>query len=475
MRKSFIKVFLFTVLITSLSSSEPLPLPGVTVHLRSGEKREWRTFPEAATGRILSISFDSHANATEHTLVIRQRDVKNTTWTVTVNGRRLGALQDDERDMLRLLPIPADTLRNGQNTFAITGDPGSVSDDIEITEIRIEPAPVRELLTESTIALKVTGEDGAMPVKVTIVDGRGFLVPFVSLRPGAYEALRTGVLYTPDGVARIGVRAGEYKLFASRGFEYSAPTERVSLKRGAVHESHLRMRREVSIPGYISCDTHVHTRELSGHGDASVDERVLTAAGEGLDLVIATEHNKVADYMPALIRHHLDRWTWSIPGNEVTTAWGHFNVFPTRPGTTQPDPREMEWETLANAVSKTEGAQVFIQNHPRDLHSGYRPFDPAHYLSSVGVNRQNRPVWANAMEVVNSGAMSSDPMQLVHDWMNLLTRGNPIAAVGAVTRIPSTSSQLAKPELTSASKGYNVSGAKTIPEWPAHWRKDETS
>jgi hypothetical protein len=430
-RKRFIKVCLFTVLITSLSASEPLPLPGVTVHLRSGEKREWRTFPKAATGPSLSVSFDSHANATEYTVVIRQRDVKNTTWAVTLNGQRLGVLQDDERDMLRLLPVPANTLRNGQNTFAITGDPGPVSDDIEITEVRIEPAPARELLTEATIALKVTGEDGAMPVKVTIVDERGFLVPFVSLRAGAYEAQRTGVLYTPDGVARIGVRAGEYKLFASRGFEYSAPTERVRLQRGAVHQTHLRMRREVSIAGYISCDTHVHTRELSGHGDASVDERVLTAAGEGLDMVIATEHNKVADYMPALIRRHLDRWTWSIPGNEITTAWGHFNIFPTRPGTPQPDPREAKWDTLAKAVRNTERAQVFVQNHPRDLHSGYRPFDPAHYLSSVGVNRQNRPVWANAMEVVNSGAMSSDPMQLVHDWMNLLTRGIPIAAIGS--------------------------------------------
>ena len=47
-------------------------------------------------------------------------------------------------------------------------------------------------------------------------------------------------------------------------------------------------------------DTHIHTLELSGHGDASVVERALTLAGEGIELAIATEHNRVADYSPAL-------------------------------------------------------------------------------------------------------------------------------------------------------------------------------
>jgi hypothetical protein len=35
------------------------------------------------------------------------------------------------------------------------------------------------------------------------------------------------------------------------------------------------------------------------------------------------------------------------------------------------------------------------------------------------------------MEVVNSGAMSSDPLQLVRDWMGLLTRGLRVSAIGA--------------------------------------------
>lgn len=426
-----VRMALGAALLCCVASGEALTLPRGTVHLRSGHRREWSTFPDPAPGQTLRIDFEAKPNALEYTLTIKQRDVKNTSWVAALNGTKLGILQDDERKLVRVLAVPARVLRTGSNTFSIAPEAGAPPDDIEITELRIEPVPVRELLSEATLTVRVSADGGPMPVKLTLVDSDGFLAPFASLRPDAYEAQRTGVLYTADGVARIGVRAGDYRVFASRGFEYSAPSARVRLQRGESHKARLRIRREVQIPGHISCDTHVHTRELSGHGDASVDERVLTGAGEGLDLMVVTEHNQAADYKPALIRRKLDRWTWSIPGNEVTTAQGHFNIFPTQTGVPQPNAREADWVTLGKGVREGQGVQVVIQNHPRDLHSGYRPFDPRHYLSSVGSNLQGRPFWANAMEVVNSGAMSSDAMQLVKDWLGLLTRGMPVAAIGA--------------------------------------------
>ena len=160
-----------------------------------------------------------------------------------------------------------------------------------------------------------------MPLRLTIVDKEGALVPFVSLRSGPYEAQRTGALYTVDGTARIGLPAGEYKIFGSRGFEYSAPSERVVLQTGSAKDIRLRLEREVTMSGYVSLDPHVHTFELSGHGDASVDERVLTAAGEGLDIIVATEHNRVDDYAPVVKRRNLDRWILSVPGTRSRPQW----------------------------------------------------------------------------------------------------------------------------------------------------------
>lgn len=399
-----------------------------TLHLRSGAEREWSEFPESAQGPAASIAFESRSNASEYSLILRQRDVKARTWTVSLNGQALGVLQDDERSMLRILPVPAGTLRSGSNELRIAGEAGAFSDDIEIADVRLEPLPVSKLLTQATVDVAASE---AMPLKLTVADARGSLVPLVSLRQGAYEAARTGVLYTADGRARIGLPAGDYRVYASRGFEYSAPHEDVRLKAGSVQRISLQIRREVNLSAYISCDPHVHTFELSRHGDASVDERVLTAAGEGLDLIIATEHNRVDDYSPFLARRGLDRWTFAVPGNEVTTAMGHFNIFPARPGTPQPDPRASNWSALMDSIARTEGVKVVVQNHPRDLHSAYRPFDPAHHLSSTGSNLQSRPLRANAMEVINSGAMYSDPLQVVRDWLGLLTRGVRIAAIGS--------------------------------------------
>ena len=350
---------------------------------------------------------------------------------VKLNAHKLGVLQEDERSILRVLPIPPNVLNNGNNTLQFEGEAEGFSDDIEISGLRIDPLPVDAFLRAATVSISASDKTGGMPLKLTIVNKDGALVPFASLRSGAYEAQRTGVLYTADGTARIGLPAGEYKIFASRGFEYSAPSERLILQTGNNKDIRLSLEREVRMPGYVSADPHVHTFELSRHGDATVDERVLTAAGEGLDILIATEHNRVDDYAPWVKRRHLDPWMLSVPGNEVTTAMGHFNIFPAVPGTRQPDPREQNWATLMKTIRGTEGVQIMVQNHPQDLHSSYRPFDSSHHLSSVGTNLNGRPVSANAMEVVNSGAMSSDVMRLVRDWMGLLSHGLSVAAIGS--------------------------------------------
>jgi hypothetical protein len=43
----------------------------------------------------------------------------------------------------------------------------------------------------------------------------------------------------------------------------------------------LSIRREVLVPGYVSCDTHVHTFTHSRHGDAAMEERMRQRQQEG--------------------------------------------------------------------------------------------------------------------------------------------------------------------------------------------------
>ena len=89
------------------------------VHLRSGAEREWNEFPAGPAPASLSRTFTATANTTEHTLSIRQRDVKNATWTVRVNNQVLGVLAADERDMRTYLAVAPGVLREGDNTLEI--------------------------------------------------------------------------------------------------------------------------------------------------------------------------------------------------------------------------------------------------------------------------------------------------------------------------------------------------------------------
>jgi hypothetical protein len=400
------------------------------VHLRSGSEREWHEFPEQSRGPVLQHTFDAEANATEHTLLIRQRDVKSDAWTVSVNGHRIGTLLADERDMTSAFAVPAGTLMNGGNALEISGLKARFSDDVELKSIRLVRQPVSDYLRQARVAIETETDGERLPVRITVVNAEGSLFPIAALRESDREATRTGVVYTLDGRTEVGLPAGEYEIYASRGWEYSAPRQRVRLHAGKNRTIRLRLTREVALPGYVSCDTHVHTLELSGHGDASVRERVITAAGEGVDIVAATEHNRNADYSDMVRQLGLERRLVIVRGNEVTTALGHFNIFPLRPEAAAPDPKPADWTALARGVMTTLGVQVIVQNHPRDLHAGNRPFDPRHHLASAGQNLIGRPWFANGVEVVNSGAFHSDMLRPVLDWLGLLNRGYRVAAIG---------------------------------------------
>lgn len=331
--------------------------------------------------------------------------------------------------MVTLFPVPPGTLRQGANEVRVfpTGRP----DDVLVGDIRLIPFPVAEFLHQATVDISVVEKSvGTVPSRITIVEKGGTLAP-VGAATDERLAVRTGVIYTRDGKAQFGLPAGEYLIFASRGFEYSVDSVEVKLEPGQRFKKRLRIKREVSVPGYISCDTHVHTRELSGHGDATVQERLTTIAGEGLQLAVATEHNRNAGYDASLWDYSLGRHFTVAPGNEVTTRLGHFNVFPVALDASAPAIDISRWFDLFRNITATPGVRAIILNHARDLHLGYRPFGPENHIAVTGENRQGWRLEANAMEVINSGAIQSDPMRLYHDWFGLLNRGLSVASVGS--------------------------------------------
>ncbi|MBB72918.1 MAG: hypothetical protein CMJ75_00245 [Planctomycetaceae bacterium] len=429
-----IAFLLFKVLPTvSLVADESGPQYLLTSlqHLRSGDRREWNNFPEQADSDHLDLTFRALPNPQISTLSLRQQDVKQL-WSVRLNGKMLGSLQRDENDMRVYFPVPAGILRKTDNRLKISSTAQRGSDDIRVGELALDARNPNQVLRDARLQVTVIDRDTAKatPCRLTIINTAGCLQS-VGAVSNQQLAVRPGIVYTANGSAQIGLPAGDYTLHAGRGFEYSLATARVSLQRGAQRQVTLTIHREVDTRKYVACDPHVHTLTHSGHGDATVSERMITLAGEGIELPIATDHNRHVDHTPFARRLNLQSWFTPVIGNEVTTPVGHFNIFPVAAGAAVPDHTGTDWPSVFKAIGQVRGVQVVILNHGRDLHSQVRPLGPAWHHALVGENLRGWPIGFNAMEIVNSAATQSDPLQLFHDWLGLLNRGHRVAPIGS--------------------------------------------
>jgi hypothetical protein len=414
-------------------AGESQSLQATLSHLRSGPAREWDDFAEQAGGSELRLRFQTSPNLRPVTLQLRQQDVKQE-WRVLLNDVAVGLLQRDENDMRVYWPLPAQTLKAGENELRIVPASRSAesSDDIRVGDIGIIARPLGEVLNESRLQLWVTSAENAtgMPCRITIQTMDGALQ---TTGAGSDDrlAVRPGTVYSLDGRASIGLPAGRYRVLVGRGFEYSLASHEVTLAPGGDQQLHCSLSRQVPTDGYVACDTHIHTLTYSGHGDASLTERLITIAGEGIELPIATDHNVHTDYRMEALRLGAQRFFTPVIGNEVTTKVGHFNIFPIAAGAAPVDVATSEWGPLLDRIEATPDVRIAVLNHARDLHSGVRPFGPALHNSLAGQNIAGWPMRFNAMEIINSSATQSDPLQLCHDWMAVLNRGYSVTPVGS--------------------------------------------
>jgi hypothetical protein len=268
-----------------------------------------------------------------------------------------------------------------------------------------------------------------MPARLTLIDQQGSLAEF-SVQKQPWLAYRKGVLYTGTGEASISVPAGRYTLYANRGLEYGLG-KRVLTLNGSSQSVELKLTREVDTRGYISSDTHIHTLTHSGHGDSTLEERMATIAGEGIELAIATDHNHHVDYAPVARATKTDSHFTPVIGNEVTTKIGHFNAFPIEPGARVPNFNLPDWGSLIKEIRATPGVRVVVLNHPSNNHSNFIPTDPKRFHAASGEALDDAPWTFDALEVVTSAAMQSDWMKPYRDWFALLNRGRSTVGLGS--------------------------------------------
>ncbi|MDX1952644.1 MAG: CehA/McbA family metallohydrolase [Verrucomicrobiota bacterium] len=399
-------------------------------HLGDSTINDWTDTTAQPEGTQLEITFQSSAFPGETTLRFSQKDVHDAGWHIQINGTEITHLVPHEPRKTVHVAIPPNTIKAGANTLRVT--PSELKDDIAIGEFRLFDKPLAEHLNLVTVTVEVADavDTSPLPARITLADLQNKHVELYNVSGGPV-ALRAGTIYSRGEPIQFSLPAGEYLLYATRGFEWSRTRERITLRPGEPLIRQLKLRREVLTPGFISCDTHIHTYTYSGHGDSTMDERVLSIAGEGIELAVATDHNHHTDYHSHQEKHSLQKFFTPVVGNEVTTDNGHFNAFPLAGNTPIPNYKETNWVRLMDDI-RSKGAKVIILNHPRWPELGTGP------LGVFGMNRGSGERSAgperfgfDGMELANSTSLLSDPLYLFHDWFALLNYGEKITAVGS--------------------------------------------
>jgi len=417
---------LIALSLLAAQSQEPRTLHAAMHHLGDDTTKEWKEAPAEPEGDRLDITFEAKRNPEPMCLVIRQRHVNNL-WHIAINGRRVGKLQVGVPLVDRNYLIPANTFVDGTNKLAIIAT--NKADDITVGNVRLYSKPFREVFDLRPVQVFVSSGKEPIPAKITITNQKGELAD-VYFADRLTQAARPGIVYTSSGRARFEVPRGDYRFYASRGTEWGLDEQDVSVTSPNPTAVSLEIRREVDTTGYIACDSHVHTLTYSGHGDASVEERMVTLAAEGVELAIATDHNHNTDYVPTQQRMRLNDYFTPVTGNEVTTKMGHFNAWPLDPNGPVPEYRVSDWIKLIDGIKKA-GAQVVVLNHPRWPNLLEGPFG-RFGLNRVSGQRVAGPArfTFDAVEALNSTSLTKDPLYTFKDWFALLNRGSHLTITG---------------------------------------------
>lgn len=262
---------------------------------------------------------------------------------------------------------------------------------------------------------------------------------------------RVAVVYTETGIAQTRVPVGDYRVVASRGYEYELgdlPSVSVTTAGETVRVGTM-LTRSVETPLVQCGDFHIHTRRSAD----SIDDgllKVRAAVAEGLEIPVRSDHEYVNDFQPEIAALGMQAFAHGICSVEMTSMelWGHMGVFPlieddtqinggTPPWQTFPTPDAMStpFRTMGPAevfdmVRARPEAPVVIINHPM---GGTNYFGYVGYDNITGMVERTED-WDDEfglVEVFNDADWNHARGGTVAAWLSLLDHGRVVYAVGS--------------------------------------------
>ena len=346
--------------------------------------------------------------------------------------------------------------------------------------VTLSPTPSTVMLTLDPVRhLTVNVREangGPMPAKVTVLCTNGpcatthrslVLYSDVLKDPLPDQIAHVGWI-GPSGTATFDLPAGQYAVLVSRGPEYSVhppayptiPGQAVDLRTADATVSAV-LAHVLDTTGWMSADFHVHAVNSP---DSIIDnaKRALTFAGDGIDVIVSTDHDVITDFAPIILQTGLSPFLASVIGEEVSPMeWGHYNLFPLNlDATNRTNGGALDWAgadgpTLSVgeifAEGRRLGARTIQVNHARGSLGGFTSLqvdtdslathiDPAVLRMSTqpGATADDSKLISadfNALELLNPGDDFLDgSATLAHgkfnDWFTLLSRGLLLAGTG---------------------------------------------
>ncbi|MCP4644564.1 MAG: CehA/McbA family metallohydrolase, partial [bacterium] len=311
---------------------------------------------------------------------------------------------------------------------------------------RPDPEPVYFRIPASKSLELQIPPGGTLRYEVNDGDGRG-----LPARIGLYqndELART--IYCRHGSGQALVVPGAYQVSVTRGFEYTIHEGDLVIEPGRTAKLSATLLHAVDTRGFLSTDTHLHAGP-SGDSKVPIPMRIVTAAAEGLEVPVSTDHEAVVPWQPGIEESRLGQWVATVLGEEVTcTSPEHINMYPVKPRFDL-DARggPVRWYGLdideVYAAIRERGAGVIQLNHAR-LNCAY--MCAIDYDRATGRANLERPeyvglkpdakLWSwnfNAIELQNGNKrVFMDPKNpkstgTFEDWMSFVNLGHKITAV----------------------------------------------
>jgi hypothetical protein len=307
----------------------------------------------------------------------------------------------------------------------------------------------------------VTGEAGS-PDPAFEPDLLDFQVDGVRI-PGAIETNALFFTGNEDDPKTLNVKPGTYRFTATRGPEFDLASTVIDVRDQGKQAlvSPLQPKRVVELPGFLSADFHSHA-EASDDTNTSNALRLRSFIADGIQILAATDHNRVPSYEPTLEsvagqnRIRLMRGaeiTSSAPNTAAPYGIGHTNAWPLRFDPVAhrrgaPPTQNLTLADLYALLRRRFGVEVIQMNHPRIRGTGqagylntlgpqgesYDPDKPIseppnNHLLVPGSDGQTRAIDFDAIEIMN-GPSFANFVRARRDVYSFLRQGFRLTGTG---------------------------------------------